>query len=120
MNTKRNIWLVTSVSGLLVFSLQIIGDEDPLQQLTPEAAVEHLISLRHGLSFLDDENQALLDRVRNNPDRYANALTTVLSKKLDEQMLVSLEKVHRLARAIDLARQIGHRHAQRALHQLFR
>lgn len=119
MRTKWNIWLVTGVCGFLVFLLPTNGDEELLQALTPEAAVEHLIALRHGLSFLDDENQALLDRVTKAPERHASALAIVLAKRLEEQMLTSLDEVHRLSRAIDLARQIGQPHTRESLHEFF-
>ena len=86
--------------------------------LTPDGTVKHLISLPHGLMFLNEEDAKLLEGVKANPAPYVPILERVLALS-DDAEIASDETRMRLVRAIDLARLIGAEQAGKVVRRFF-
>jgi len=117
----RSIDILGGIGLTIAICLTASGQQikDSVLLASPDAAVEYLVSLRHGLTFLDEEAQRVLEGVKAKPETYVGALQKILSIPLDDQLLSSLDDVHRLSRALDLARQMDSRHTGNVVHRFF-
>ena len=93
------------------------GQADPA--LTPSEAIEHLLSLQHGLARLDEEETALVEQIRRNPADYVEPLSGTLQLADAGGALDSLETRLRLERALGVARLIGAEHGRDMVQHFF-
>lgn len=73
----------------------------------PQAVVEHLISLPHGLQMMGAKDQSLLERIRKSPDRYMPIIREQVMLKPDLIRYVELDTQRRFSGSTELMFAIG-------------
>jgi len=76
----------------------------PAINASPDEIVAFLTSLRHGLRDLDPASQTLVDRIRSNPDRFVNAISSAAKLPTSLNDLPEQDALRRNGGALGLAK----------------
>ncbi len=111
---------IANVTGVMTaFVCTFAAGQTPSPQDPPDAIVAHLLTHPHGLAWLSDEDQALLDAVKREPGRFVEAVTKALRLPDDDAALADADKHTRVERALVLARELGAENGRGPVRTLF-